>query len=336
VDGGRARALAYASLTGPLRPGDRVLLNTTAVELGLGTGGAHFVIASLQPEAGENPAFPGREAGHIMKLRYTPLQFRVQSVEEEASPHHAAFLLPRRLEGTPVLVAELHSQAGAAVLAACAAAPDLRIVLVQVDTAALPLSHSRLVDRLRRNGALAATVTVGNAFGGDYEAVNIYSGLLAARSVARADIIIVTQGPGNAGTGTLYGFSGLALAEALHAADHLGGDPLLAPRLSRADPRPRHSGLSMHTIALLRCTRVPVTVPFPPGAGHLTPADRLALAPHRYLRLERAPSLRPLTPYRELLTTMGRTLEEDTIFFRAAAGAGAAAALRARREDSER
>src|SRR5262249_58407864 len=36
---GPLRALAYPALTGRPQPGDRVLLNATAVELGLGTGG---------------------------------------------------------------------------------------------------------------------------------------------------------------------------------------------------------------------------------------------------------------------------------------------------------
>src|SRR5947207_1083265 len=46
VDGSSATAIAYPSLVGEVRVGDRVLLNTTAVDLGLGTGGAHFVIAA--------------------------------------------------------------------------------------------------------------------------------------------------------------------------------------------------------------------------------------------------------------------------------------------------
>jgi len=42
---GPLRALAYPALTGRPRPGDRVLLNATATELGLGTGGYALVIA---------------------------------------------------------------------------------------------------------------------------------------------------------------------------------------------------------------------------------------------------------------------------------------------------
>ena len=39
-------AVAFTDLVGPLEPGDRVLLNTTAVALGLGTGGFHLVVAA--------------------------------------------------------------------------------------------------------------------------------------------------------------------------------------------------------------------------------------------------------------------------------------------------
>src|ERR1700735_4387085 len=45
VGGTTVRALAYPALTGLPRPGDRVLLNTSALDLGLGTGGYALVVA---------------------------------------------------------------------------------------------------------------------------------------------------------------------------------------------------------------------------------------------------------------------------------------------------
>ena len=53
IDGTRAGALAYPDLVGPVDAGDTVVVNTTAVELELGTGGFHLVVAvegaSLDP-----------------------------------------------------------------------------------------------------------------------------------------------------------------------------------------------------------------------------------------------------------------------------------------------
>jgi hypothetical protein len=331
VDGVLARAVAFASLCGPLRPGDRVILNSTAVALALGTGGAHFVIARCDGDATGDPraeAFPGREAGHILKLRYTPMQLRVQSVEEEGSPHREAVLAFRSLEGAPVVAAELHSQAAACVIAAAAAAPGLRIALVQTDSAALPLSFSRLVARLKADGLLAATVTVGQAFGGDYEAVGVYTGLIAARAAAGAELTVVTQGPGNVGTGTEYGFSGLALAEALHACDTLGGTAILAPRMSEADPRERHRGLSHHTRTILRCLRAPVAVPIPQGKGarELFHCPDGAARGNSLVEVDPTPFASALEAYRDALTTMGRSAGQDALFFVAAAAAGVYAA----------
>jgi uncharacterized protein DUF3866 len=77
LEGTERPALAYPELVGDVRPGDRVLLNTTATTLGLGTGGFELVIAVDRPDASEL-AHPGR----VMKARYTPMQIAVQTVEE--------------------------------------------------------------------------------------------------------------------------------------------------------------------------------------------------------------------------------------------------------------
>src|SRR5689334_3425658 len=86
ADGSEAVALACSAFNGNLCAGQAVWLNTTAQELGLGTGGAHFVLAPLgesaPPAAVAIGARPERSAGHLMKLRYTPLQHAVLPVEE--------------------------------------------------------------------------------------------------------------------------------------------------------------------------------------------------------------------------------------------------------------
>ena len=78
-----------------------MLLNVTAVELGLGTGGVHIVIAV--EGRSRRPSAP---PGHVMKARYTPAQTAVASVEET----HAELLEGSDgLRGTPVVCAPLHS-----------------------------------------------------------------------------------------------------------------------------------------------------------------------------------------------------------------------------------
>jgi hypothetical protein len=117
---------------------------------------------------------------------------------------------------------------------------------------------------LRDAGWLVSSVTVGQAYGGDLEAVNVHTGLLAAHHVARADVAVVSQGPGNLGTGTRWGFSGTSAGEAVNAAGTLGGRPVCALRISEADPRERHRGVSHHSrTAYGRVALVPADVAVP-------------------------------------------------------------------------
>ena len=69
---------AFPSMLGPLEDGHRVVVNTTGIELGLGTGGRGFVLWDLDAPA---PGVAG--PGHIVKMRYTPWQTNVLAAEEE-------------------------------------------------------------------------------------------------------------------------------------------------------------------------------------------------------------------------------------------------------------
>ncbi|HTF10523.1 MAG TPA: DUF3866 family protein, partial [Asanoa sp.] len=209
VDGVATRALAYPALVGEPEPGDRVLLNVNAQLMGLGTGGYALVVA-LPDRLPADPPGTGtdRVEGHVVKARYTPLQAIVRGVEEPSSPHHAAIAAADTLGGMPVVTADLHSALPAVVAGIHADHPDARIAYVMTDGGALPAWFSRTLDGLRDR--LVGTVTVGQAFGGDLEAVTTHSGLLAARYALGADIAIVAQGPGNLGAGLPWAFSGIA------------------------------------------------------------------------------------------------------------------------------
>ncbi|HEX6969706.1 MAG TPA: DUF3866 family protein [Micromonosporaceae bacterium] len=331
TDGTRVRALAYPALIGRPEPGDRVLLNVGALLMGLGTGGWALVVA-LPDRLPPDPPGAGtsRDAGHLVKARYTPLQPILLGADEEASPHRPALAEADDLAGMPVVTADLHSALPAIVAGIRADAPGARIAYVMTDGGALPAWFSRTLAGLRDE--LVATVTVGQAFGGDLEATNVHSGLLAARHALDADIAVVAQGPGNLGTGTRWGFSGVAVGEAVNAAAVLGGRPIGSLRISTADPRPRHRGLSHHSVtAYGRVALAPADLVVPCGLGAkldaalAEPLARLARR-HRIVRVSTDGLDAALRAVPVALSTMGRGLDEDPAYFLAAAAAGRHAA----------
>lgn len=256
VDGREERAVNYLTLGSEVQPGQDVLVNTTAVDLNLGSGGCHFL---LPVGARMNHGW-----GHQMKLRYTPLQLRVNCAEEQDSPWHKRFLKPGGLQGIPVLAAELHSMLPPLALAIKALDPLARISCVLTEGGALPAAFSKNISALKDMGALTHVITSGNSFGGDLETINVFTGLQAAARVAKASYIIAALGPGIAGTGTIFGFSGLEMGFVLQAAWALGGKPVLVPRIGFQDPRPRHRGISHHSLTTLtKAYMGPARVPLP-------------------------------------------------------------------------
>ena len=331
TEGGSLRALAYPGLVGDPVPGDRVLLNVGALVMGLGTGGYALVVA-LPDRLPADPGADGttREAGHLVKARYTPMQAIRLGVDEEASPHRAVMAAATSLDAMPVVTADLHSALPAVLAGVHADRPAARVAYVMTDGGALPAWFSRTLDGLREH--LAGTVTTGQAFGGDLEASTVHTGLLAARHVLGADVTIVAQGPGNLGTGTAWGFSGVALGEVVNAIGTLGGRAVGSLRISDGDGRPRHRGVSHHSLtAYGKVALLPADLPVPEGLPAALAAEvDAALAPlgarHRLVRvavdgLDKALRASPVG-----LSTMGRGLDQDHAYFLAAAAAGRHAA----------
>jgi hypothetical protein len=118
---------------------------------------------------------------------------------------------------------------------------------------------------LKERGLLEATIGAGACFGGDVDSVNVWSALAWAKA-AGCDAAVCSIGPGIVGTGTRLGHGGLAAAAAANAATGLGGRPVIALRISEADPRERHLGLSHHAQAVLDMSLVEVSVPEPKDA----------------------------------------------------------------------
>jgi Protein of unknown function (DUF3866) len=317
-------AIAYPALVGPVRPGDRVLLNTTAVDLGLGTGGLHFVVA-VEGRTGTD----AEPLGRTMKLRYTPLQVQVLAAEEEEGPHRDALRSAHGLEGTPVVWVPLHSMIGP-VAAGSRSAGAARIAYVMTGGAALPAPLSRLAAELRRTGLLEAVITCGQAFGGDLETVNTFTGLLAARWAVGADVVVVGDGPGNTGTDTVWGATAIESAMSLNAVAILGGRPVASLRVSFADPRDRHRVVSHHSLTALSnvaMAPVHVAVPAMDDEGHrqaVWAALRQAKLDerHQLVEVNGEPALDVLAELGIESASMGREVADDPEFFLAAGAAG--------------
>jgi hypothetical protein len=292
--------IAYTRVTGPVEPGDTVVVNTQAADLGLGSGGFDVLYANLTRGLGLSPA----PRAHVMALPYTPGQLAVRTAEEDAGDPGAE----AALDGLPVVCCGLHSQV-APVAAALAGIP---VVYVQLQGGALPVSYSHTVRELRERGLVDAAVAVAPCFDGDADAVSAASALLWARAHG-AGAVIAAVGPGIVGTGTSFGHGGLAVAHAANTAAALGGRAVVAARASGADPRERHRGVSHHTRTALRLCLGPVAVAWPaeePGGDWDARVRAVPAAGWE----ERCAGL--------TLSHMGRGPLEDPVFFAAAYAAG--------------
>ncbi|OCL26990.1 hypothetical protein U472_05755 [Orenia metallireducens] len=323
IEGKEKKGISYDDLVGEIREGDDVVVNTTATSLNLGTGGYDFIICIL------NHARERDEKGHIMKMRYTPYQIQTFSTEEQDSPYHERINNFHSLSGTPVVVGTLHSMLAPITVMAKAISPKAKITYIMTDGAALPIRFSNMVHFLKSEGIINNTVTIGHAFGGDLEAVNIYSGLISAYEVSEADIIVVCMGPGIVGTGTKYGFTGVEQANILNAVYQLGGSPIGVPRIGFGDRRERHYGLSHHsrtTLGELTMVESKVGLPYLDRKRAGVIKEQLVEAginnKHQIIYREGDRVLKELERLDFTFKTMGRGLKEEKEYFMTAGVAG--------------
>ncbi|CAN5698583.1 hypothetical protein BH24ACT22_BH24ACT22_10160 [soil metagenome] len=282
--------------------GETVTANTLGLEMGLGTGGVAIVFPTSGGTAPENDK-------HFVKLPYTPLQAPAAPPEQAES-----------LEGVPVVVLPLHSHLAPACCAVAALMPDCRVSFVWQEGGALPVAFSKSVRQLQERDLLHKVVSAGNCFGGDVEAPNIYSGLLTAAEVS--EVILTGIGPGVVGTEAPYGHGGMAAAIALNAACSLGAEPVLAPRISVADSRSRHHGISHHTRSVLQSALGDVRVALPVSEADISTVEFPER--HHYLKVPfKAAGLEER--FGVTFESMGRVYTDDEVFFNAAAAAVALA-----------
>ncbi len=350
LDDGSARpAVVDVALLGPCEVGDELIVNVQARDLGLGSGGFDIVHVNLTKGlAGE-----GAPGAHVMKLNYTSLQHAVRPVEEERGERQGAL----RVEA-PVGVLALHGQLAPLARAFSQAVPQARLGFVQTPGGALCGGHSRVVRGLLDDGLLAGHISAGAAFGGQWEAITTAGALHHGARELGWDAIVCGPGPGIVGSGSVLGHGGLHALDSAHTALALGAETLLVARMSSADPRERHRGVSHHTLTVLELLLRPVTVALPAGMFSLagldlrdvesTPsedesvrraspiADGLRRHDWRMVEVDTAGFQASGLPAR----TMGRTVDEDPLFFASPLAAGAVLAdmcrRRAKREDRAR
>jgi Protein of unknown function (DUF3866) len=343
--GARREAIADVGLVGHTQVNDEVIVNTQALDLGLGSGGFDIVHVNLtRGLAGDGP-----EATNVMKLNYTSLQHTVAPVE--ATDGHTLALPVER----PVAVLALHGQLASLAWAFAQGAPDARLGYVQTEGGALPGGHSHTVSMLRERGLLAGHLTAGAAFGGEGEAISTAGALNHCLSVLGWDAAVCGPGPGMIGSSSMLGHGGMSALDSAHVALALGCPTLLVARMSSSDERSRHRGISHHSLTVLDLLLEPVTVALPAGTRSPVGADlraglqsvfgagvptqpageQQALA----LEIERPTTDRPariarhdwrrsrvdLAAYAASglpTTTMGRRLVDDPLFFGAALAGG--------------
>ena len=307
VDGEHRRAWADPVLIGPCEVGDDVVVNVAAVELRLGSGGFDVVHVNLTRGLGHAPD----PRAHVMKLNYTSLQHAIRPVSEgdydRDSESHLAV----------VGVFFLHGQLAPIAWALNEVAPELHVGYVQTAGGALPGSLSDVVRDLRRRGLLAGHVTAAPAYGGEQEAISTAEALRAAYW----DVALCGPGPGILGSASRFGHGGMAALDSAHTSLALELETVIVPRMSSGDPRDRHRGLSHHTQTVLDLLLEPVSLALPEGV-HVDPGRHAALPDVADLDGYRASGL----PAR----TMGRTIDEDELFFAAALAGGRALAEIAR------
>jgi Protein of unknown function (DUF3866) len=314
VDGDPRPAWADTALLGEMREGDEVVVNVAALDLGLGSGG--FDVVHVNLTRGLAGGSPGEEP-HVMKLNYTSLQHAVEPVEvtENESPNLESREHP--LRAMSVLVIPLHGHLAPAAWAAVRERPGLRVGYVQTAGGALPGSLSRDVATLLERELICEHITVAPAYGGQHEALSVAGALRAARGWEAA---IVGPGPGIIGSETNFGHGGMAALDNAHAALSLSMGTLLSPRLSSSDPRERHRGLSHHTLMVASMLLAPVTIPIPVDLPEI--AAELAAAAPSHNVVEATVSLDAYADTELPARTMGRSIDEDPLFFAAPLAAG--------------
>lgn len=293
--------------------GDEVVINSTAVDRNLGTGGYHIVLTNLS-----KLPYSVNTNGHIMKLRYTGLQIDTGSIEE----HEPEIANKTSIEGMPVIVAGLHSQIVPAIAYLKKQNPNINIAYCMSDGSSLPIAMSNLIDELKAKAYIKNTITFNNAFGGDYEAINVYSALLAAKHKCQADVAVVCMGPGIVGSNSKFGFSGIEASFYIKAVNDLKGKPIYILRGSKSDSRDRHNVVSHHSNTVIEMTNEDFFIAIPKNQkdeilNKIVKKDnvKIVLTDHNTDEFSEQSLLKEVLVDFPKLSSMGRNYKDDLLLF---------------------
>ncbi|HWD08628.1 MAG TPA: DUF3866 family protein, partial [Actinomycetota bacterium] len=149
------------------------------------------------------------------------------------------------------------------------------------------------------------------------------------RHAGGADVSVVGMGPGIVGTGTLLGHTGMEQGQILNAAAALGGTPIAVLRISFADARERHRGVSHHTLSALRygtLARGVIPIPELPADQLTTVLDQLdrhrLRERHEVRVVDAGDALAALDQFGLAPESMGRSVADDPAYHLAAGAAG--------------
>ena len=331
VDGERRPAWADPALIGPVEVGDEVVVNTEALDLGLGSGGFDLVHVNLS----RGLAGGGAAGEHVMKLNYTSLQHPVEPVEAR-----------RRARGRVATARPWSSRC----TVTWRPPPGRRRRRARgCDSASSRGRARRCRARSRATspsfasaGLICGHVTAGAAYGGEHEAISVAGALDAAGPRLGWDAIVVGPGPGSSARRRASATAGWRRSTR-HTRRWRSACRRWSARGFRAPTSAIATAASAITRrSLLELLLAPVRVPVPeaeiegwpllaveaPEGGSAQAAldDLIEICSGRHDIAVEADRPRRLRASGLPAQTMGRTLAEDPLFFAAPLAAGRALA----------
>jgi hypothetical protein len=212
-------------------------------------------------------------------------------------------------------VFQLHAQLPCVAWALAQARPGTRLGYVQTGGGALPGGMSHTVADLLDRELLCDHVTATPSYGGRGEAMSTVGALQAGFVERGWQAAVAGPGPGIIGSATALGHGGMAALDTVHASLALGLATVLAARGSVGDERKRHQGISHHTRNVLTLLLGEVRVGVVAGAPRPSELGRHAVC-------EQAVDLDGYLASGLPATTMGRSADDDRLFFELALAAG--------------